>query len=169
MMRYLVTLQAPDRKGLVEQIANAVSRNNGNWLDSEMRHIDGIFAAILQLELPVEKWDELVDALECIDGLSLTYSQASQVVQPIKHVSYQLVAYDRPGLVLQISNSLNALGVNIEQFSSQYETAGHTGVALFRANMRLGLTELNQEEQIIEQLYKMGDDVVLDKVSKATV
>ena len=46
MMRYLITLQAPDRKGLVEQIANVVSRHNGNWLDSEMRHIDGIFAAI---------------------------------------------------------------------------------------------------------------------------
>lgn len=166
MTRYLVTLQAPDRKGLVEQIANAVSRQNGNWLDSEMRHLDGIFAAILQLEMPVDKWDAFVEALECIDGLSLTYSQASQTAQPIKHVTYQLVAYDRPGLVLHISNSLNALGVNIEQFSSKYETASHTGVALFRANMSLGLTELTQEDQIVEQLYKLGDDVVLDKVTK---
>lgn len=66
MLRYLITLQVPDRKGLVEQIAHAVSRHGGNWLDSELRHIDGIFAAILLLEVPSEHWDDLLDALECI-------------------------------------------------------------------------------------------------------
>ncbi|QIR14908.1 glycine cleavage system protein R [Shewanella aestuarii] len=164
MMRYLVTLQAPDRKGLVEQIANAVSRQGGNWLDSEMRHIDGIFAAILQLEVPADNWDQLIDSFECIDGLTLTYSKASIAAKPIKQVHYQLVAYDRPGIVLHISNKLSGLGINIEQFSSQYETASHTGVALFKANMHLGLTDTDQEDQIAEQLYQMGDDVVLDKM-----
>ncbi len=72
MLRYLITLQVPDRKGLVEQIAHAVSRHGGNWLDSELRHIDGIFAAILLLEVPSEHWDDLLDALECIDGMALT-------------------------------------------------------------------------------------------------
>ncbi|MCL1115518.1 amino acid-binding protein [Shewanella basaltis] len=165
MMRYLITLQAPDRKGLVEQIANVVSRHNGNWLDSEMRHIDGVFAAILQLEVPADKWDELVDALECIDGLTLTFSKTSLHAQPIKQLSYQLVAYDRPGIVLHISNKMNALGINIEKFSSQYETASHTGIDLFRATMTLGLSDLSQEDHIKTSLYEMGDDVVLDKVS----
>lgn len=163
MMRYLVTLQAPDRKGLVEQIANAISHHGGNWLDSEMRHIDGIFAAILQLEVG-EQWDELIDALECIDGIKLTYGKASIQLPKVKHLHYQLVANDRPGLVLQISNKLNALGINIEQFSSLYETASHTGVALFKANMHLALTSKEQEAQITEELYKLGDDVLLDKI-----
>jgi len=167
MMRYLITLQAPDRKGLVEQIANAISRHHGNWLDSEMRHIDGIFAAILQLEIPALHWDELIDALECIDGLTLTYTKTTLSAKPITHLRYNLVAYDRPGIVLHISNKMNALGVNIEQFSSQYETASHTGIALFRATMELGLTDPGQEEQIRASLYEMGDDVVLDKLSKS--
>lgn len=166
MMRYLVTLQAPDRKGLVEQIANAITKQNGNWLDSEMRHIEGVFAAILQLEVPETNWDALLDALECIDGLNLSYSKTSVLPQPIKHVQYNLVAYDRPGLVLQISNKLNALGINIEQFTSQYETASHTGIALFKAKMGLGLTDPSQEERIAESLYTLGDDVVIDKVLK---
>ena len=69
--------------------------------------------------------------------------------------------------MLHISNKMNALGVNIEQFSSQYETASHTGIALFRATMALGLTDPSQEEQITASLYEMGDDVVLDKLSKS--
>uniref|UniRef100_Q0HTE2 Glycine cleavage system transcriptional repressor n=1 Tax=Shewanella sp. (strain MR-7) TaxID=60481 RepID=Q0HTE2_SHESR len=166
MLRYLITLQAPDRKGLVEQIAHAVSRHGGNWLDSELRHIDGIFAAILLLEVPSLKMDELIEALECIDGLTLTYSKTSVALKPVKRLTYSLVSYDRPGLVLDISNRITALGINIEQFSSQFETAGHTGIALFRATIGLGLTDLVQEEQLVQSLYSLGDDLVLDKLSR---
>mgnify|MGYP006181629207 FL=1 len=166
MLRYLITLQAPDRKGLVEQIAHAVSRHGGNWLDSELRHIDGIFAAILLLEVPSLKMDELIEALECIDGLTLTYAKTSVALKPIKRLTYSLVSYDRPGLVLDIPNRITALGINIEQFSSQFETAGHTGIALFRATIGLGLTDLAQEEQLMQSLYALGDDLVLDKLSR---
>lgn len=167
MLRYLITLQATDRKGLVEQIANVISRHNGNWLDSEMRHIDGVFAAILQLEVSALKWDELLEALECIDGLTCTYNKTSHTAQPIKRLSFNLVAYDREGLMLEISNKINALGINIENFSSQQETASHTGIALFRATIGLGLTDPSQEEQLTESLYELGDDVVLDKLNKS--
>ena len=166
MLRYLITLQAPDRKGLVEQIAHAVSRHGGNWLDSELRHIDGIFAAILLLEVPSMRIDELIEALECIDGLTLTYAKTSIALKPIRRLSYSLVSYDRPGLVLDISNRITALGINIEQFSSRFETAGHTGIALFRATIGLGLTELAQEEQLVQSLYALGDDLVLDKLTR---
>lgn len=166
MLRYLITLQAPDRKGLVEQIAHAVSRHGGNWLDSELRHIDGVFAAILLLEIPSMRMDELIEALECIDNLSLTYAKTAIVPKPIKRLTYSLVAYDRPGLVLDISNRITALGINIEQFSSQFETAGHTGIALFRATIGLGLTDLAQEDQLVQSLYSLGDDLVLDKLSR---
>ena len=165
MLRYLITLQVPDRKGLVEQIAHAVSRHGGNWLDSELRHIDGIFAAILLLEVPSEHWDDLLDALECIDGMALTSARAGQQQKYIKRLSFNLVAYDRPGLVLDISNRINALGINIEQFSSKFETAGHTGIALFRATISLGLTDPMQEERLTESLYSIGDDLVLDKLN----
>ncbi|WP_447079322.1 glycine cleavage system protein R [Shewanella algae] len=165
MLRYLITLQVPDRKGLVEQIAHAVSRHGGNWLDSELRHIDGIFAAILLLEVPSEHWDDLLEALECIDGMALTSARAGQQQKYIKRLSFNLVAYDRPGLVLDISNRINALGINIEQFSSKFETAGHTGVALFRATISLGLTDPMQEERLTESLYSIGDDLVLDKLN----
>ena len=167
MVRYLITLQATDRKGLVEQIANTISHHGGNWLDSEMRHIEGVFAAILQLEIDEQKWDELLEALECLEGLSLTFAKTSITAKPIKRLSYNLVAYDRPGLVLEISNKISALGINIEEFSSQFETASHTGVALFRATFGLGLTDPSQEALLTESLYAMGDDVVLDKLSKS--
>ncbi|QFU21953.1 amino acid-binding protein [Shewanella eurypsychrophilus] len=166
MLHYLVTLQVADKKGLVEQIAHAVSRHGGNWLDSELKHIDGIFAAILLLEVPASNWDNLVDSLECIEGLTMTFSKTSKQTNELKQQSFSLVAYDRPGLVHDISNKISALGINIENFSSSYESASHTGIALFRANFDLGMKNSEQEERLCEALYAIGDDVVLDKISR---
>ncbi|AZQ10175.1 MULTISPECIES: glycine cleavage system protein R [Shewanella] len=164
MLRYLITLQAPDRTGLVEQIAHAVSRHGGNWLDSELRHIDGIFAAIIVLEIPADNWDGLIENLECIEGLTLTHASTRAAKRPTHKRSYTLVAYDRPGLVLEISNKINALGINIEHFSTQLESASHTGVPLFRATFVLGLEELGKQELLAESLYLIGDDVLLDQL-----
>ncbi len=164
MLRYLITLQAPDRQGLVEQLAHAVSRHGGNWLDSEMRHIDGTFAAMMVVEVPALKWEALLENLECIDGLTMTHSKVSAGPIPQYRSDFQFVAYDRAGLVLDISNKINKLGINIEQFSSQYDAAGHTGVPLFKANLGLGMANEEQEEALRQSLYELGDDVVLDKV-----
>ena len=165
MLRYLVTLQTADREGLVEQIAHAVSRHGGNWLDSELRHIDGIFAAILLLEVPAAHWDELIDTLECLEGISLTYSKTKKLADNATHLSYSLVAYDRPGLVHDISNKITALGINIEHMSTRYESASHTGIALFRAEFNVGLKDANQHEKLTEALHAIGHDVVLGNLT----
>ncbi|QSX34948.1 amino acid-binding protein [Shewanella avicenniae] len=164
MSRYLITLQVPDRQGLVEQIANAVNHHGGNWLDSELRHIDGIFAAIVLLDVEEQHWDDLIEALESIEGMTLTSAAAGIVSKPGKRLTLSLVAYDRPGLVREISNKASSLGINIEQFSSKFESASHTGIALFRATIGLKLTDTIQEEQLTEALYAIGDDVVIDKL-----
>ncbi|WOT04139.1 glycine cleavage system protein R [Shewanella youngdeokensis] len=164
MLRYLVTLQASDREGLVEQIAHAVSRHGGNWLDSELRHIDGIFAAIMLLEVPAAHWEPLLETLECLEGVSLTFAKTSAPIDKDTHLSYSLVAYDRPGLVHEISNKISALGINIEHMSTRYESASHSGIALFRADFNVGLKNPEHADKLTDALYAIGNDVVLDKV-----
>lgn len=164
MVQYLVTLQVADKKGLVEQIAHIVTHHKGNWLDSELHHLNGLFAAILLLEAPEENWDSLIENLEAIEGLSLTYGKTNQNTQPVTTHAFSLVAYDRPGLVHEISNKINTLGINIERLSTKYESASHTGVALFRSDFNLAIKDENQVQKLTESLYAIGDDVVLDKL-----
>ncbi|WP_298774084.1 ACT domain-containing protein [uncultured Shewanella sp.] len=165
MLRYLITLQATDKEGLVEGIANKISHYGGNWLDSEMRSIDGIFAAILQIELPQTHWCDLLEDLLAIDTLSLTHSQTSKIETELKPIHFRLVAYDRIGLVQDISNKIHALNINIERLSTQYETASHTGIALFRADFTVSMKN-EQEEELTQALYKIGDDVVIDRIEE---
>ena len=112
MARYLLTLQVPDRTGLVELIASDISRHHGTWFDSQLIHLDGIFAAIIQIAAPEDQLDALIENIECIDVLSLQYQKLGHT-QVNHSVTWEIVAYDRLGLVRDISNIISSLNINI--------------------------------------------------------
>ena len=67
MDHLVITVFAPDKPGLVEQIALCIAEHGGNWLESRMSRLAGQFAGILRLSVPAESHDELIEALQ---GLS---------------------------------------------------------------------------------------------------
>jgi len=67
-----MTIIGPDRTGLVESVARVVAEHGGNWLESRMCRLGGEFAGILRIELPVEKRQALIDALQILQGRGLT-------------------------------------------------------------------------------------------------
>ncbi|MBV7316531.1 glycine cleavage system protein R [Shewanella sp. NIFS-20-20] len=163
MARYLLTLQVPDRTGLVEIIANDISRHGGTWLDSELMHLDGTFAAIIQISAPESAIDALIENIECIDGLTLHYRLLGQPSRS-QRINWEVVAYDRVGLVRDIANKISALNINIEHLSSQLDQAEHTGVPLFRASLSLSDVTDAKASALKDSLYQLGDDVVIDKI-----
>ena len=48
----ILTVIGDDRPGLVERLASAISRHDGNWLESSMSHLSGKVAGIVSIELP---------------------------------------------------------------------------------------------------------------------
>ena len=72
-----MTIIGPDRTGLVESVARVVAGHGGNWLESRMCRLGGEFAGILRIELPAEKRQALIDALQALQGSGL-----SVVVRP---------------------------------------------------------------------------------------
>jgi len=74
-----MTIIGPDRTGLVESVARVVAEHGGNWLESRMCRLGGEFAGILRIELPVEKRQTLLGALQTLQSRGLTV-----VVRPTK-------------------------------------------------------------------------------------
>ena len=64
----VMTIIGPDRTGLVESVARVVADHGGNWLESRMCRLGGEFAGILRIELPVEKRQTLLDALQTLQA-----------------------------------------------------------------------------------------------------
>jgi glycine cleavage system regulatory protein len=68
----VMTIIGPDRTGLVESVARVVADHGGNWLESRMCRLGGEFAGILRIELPVEKRQTLLGALQTLQSRGLT-------------------------------------------------------------------------------------------------
>jgi glycine cleavage system regulatory protein len=161
----VMTIIGPDRTGLVESLARAVAGHGGNWLESRMCRLGGEFAGILRIELPVEKRQALIDALQTLQGRGLTV-----VVRPGEAAAaaagrlarLEIVGHDRPGIVREITRVLAEAGVNVEEFSSELVSAPMSGETLFKAAARLQLSSGTDQAALKAELEKIAGDLLVD-------
>ena len=166
MSALVMTLIGRDRPGLVESLAETVSRFGANWLESRMAHLAGQFAGILLVDVPAGQAQDLVAALRKLDQKGLTV-----VVEPdsgalpqkaIDTVRLELVGNDRPGIVREITHMLTENNVNVEDFRTTCSTAPMTGAQLFRASAKLRLPPTLGCDELRSHLEAIAQDLMVD-------
>jgi glycine cleavage system regulatory protein len=161
-----MTILGPDRTGLVESVAQVVADHGGNWLESRMCRLGGEFAGILRIELPVEKCQMLLDALQALQGRGLTVvvrpDEAAASVTQGRQTRLEIVGHDRPGIVRQITDALARASVNVEEFSSECVSAPMSGETPFKATTRLQLPDGCDDAVLKTELEKIADDLLVD-------
>ena len=112
----VMTIIGPDRTGLVESVARVVADHGGNWLESRMCRLGGEFAGILRIELPVEKRQPLLGALQALQsrGLAIVVrpGEAAATATKGRQTKLEIVGHDRPGIVREITSVLARANVN---------------------------------------------------------
>ena len=162
----VMTVIGPDRTGLVEAVARVVADHSGNWLESRMCRLGGEFAGILRIELPVEKRQLLLNALQKLQehGLQIVVrpDEAAASATPGRQTKLEIVGHDRPGIVREITSALARANVNVEEFSSECVSAPMSGEALFKAVARLQLPDGCDDAALKTELEKIADDLLVD-------
>ncbi len=166
MTKYLVlTAIGDDKPGLVEQLANTVSRNSGNWLESSMSQLAGKFAGILRVSVPDDQVERLVTELESLaDSLKLVIERVSEEVQGdiSQSLTLSLVGNDRPGIIREISAALAKHCVNVEELQTECTIAPMSGETLFNAEACLKIPlDLNLDD-LQNELEQIADDLIVD-------
>src|SRR5690606_33966118 len=161
----VVTLIATDRPGIVEQIAEAVSRCEGNWLESSLSRLGGQFAGILLVEIGKAREDELRAALAALvdKGIRITVDQAGSGDdrgQPGQRLLLSLVANDRRGIVGEISRVLARRHVNLDNLHNSTENAPMSGELLFHASADIVLPPGLSREDLRDALEELSDDLM---------
>jgi glycine cleavage system regulatory protein len=170
----VMTVIGPDRPGLVELVADRVARNGGNWLESRMCRLGGQFAGIVRVEAPVDRVNDLVNALRTLehDGLRAlvnpepaiaTADTAASAQKPAGTLAQlELVGQDRPGILLEISRILAAHRVNVEDLSSERVSAPMDGNMLFQARANLLVPPNRPLAALRTDLEKIAADLMVD-------
>lgn len=168
----VMTFIGRDRPGLVNAISRKVAENDGTWLESRLAHLGGQFAGIVRVVAPTARVADLTAALGELEaqGLRVTVEKDAPAIEtlPGAELKMELLCLDRPGIVRDVTETLTALGVNIEEFASALESAAFTGAPMFRATARLHAPEGVAVEALRKALERLAGELMADlSVSKA--
>jgi glycine cleavage system regulatory protein len=166
MTDVVLTLLGPDRPGLVELVAEVIAGHGGNWLESRMTRLGGQFAGILRAELPPERVEPAKNALSALarKGLQVVVAAAPRAedAAPARTMNLELVGLDRPGIVREISQLFATSGINVEELTTNRQSAPMSGEMLFEARARVHVPAAADLGSLRAALARLANDLVVE-------
>ena len=158
----ILTAIGPDQVGLVQKIAEFISRRGCNIEDSKMAVFCGEFAVIVLISgesANLVKIGRDYREIETETGLAISIKTPSTRSAPQAFLPYRLTAscMDHPGIVYQISAVLSGAGVNIESMETRTYSAPVSGTPIFQLEANLAVptrTNINQLRQRFSEIQR---------------
>ncbi len=169
MKQLALTVIGPDRPGLVDDIAKAVLNHQGHWLASNLSHLAGHFAGIVQIEVPESELSAVRASLDALSDLEI--QMAPCLDKPSAETSdddtpsllnFVITGNDRPGIVQELSSVISHKGGNIVHFTSKRQSAPNWGVPLFNAVATVQLAKGMNKDEVIRALESITADLTVD-------
>jgi glycine cleavage system regulatory protein len=165
LARVILSVSGSDRPGLTEALAGAVLAAGGNWLESHLSRLGGLYVGSVLVELDADKVDALRAAVRGVDAQGLEV-RVAPAIESAGHAGealrFSLVGQDRPGIVRQVTAAISALDVNIEAFETEIAAEPHSGAPLFRIEATLRLPPGLAAARVQSALEAISAEIMVD-------
>jgi glycine cleavage system regulatory protein len=160
----VITFAGPDRPGLVDALSHVVVAHGGNWERSRMARLAGRFAGILEVVVEPGRVGPLTEALGRITGLSVSVAEGESGAAPPgeRVLRLELTGQDREGIVREVASALAQRGVNIEDLSTEAQSAPMSGERLFRASAELRCPPGLEVATLRADLERLSNELLVD-------
>ena len=165
MALLVLSVTGSDRPGLTKALAAVVLSVGGNWLESHLSRLGGLYVGSVLVELEAGSIDPLRAAVRAIDGQDLEVRIAPAVeahATPGEALLLDLVGQDQPGIVNQVAAALSSLGANIESFNTWLTAEPHSGAPLFNMQAHLRLPPELTAHQVQTALENISSEIMVD-------
>lgn len=165
MASVVLSVIGSDRPGLTEALAGAVLSAGGNWLESHLSRLGGLYVGSVLVALDADKVGALEAAVRAVDakGLEVRIAPAGEdAAGQGEALQFSLVGQDRPGIVRQVTAVLAGLDVNIESFETRISAEPHSGGALFHMDARLRLPPALRAAEVEAALEAISAEIMVD-------
>lgn len=165
MSLLVLSVVGSDRPGLTQALAAAVLSAGGNWLESHLSQLGGLYVGSVLVELEADSVDSLRSAASAVDAHGLEVRIAPAVDGPGaagEAFELGLVGQDRLGIVRQVTTVLSGLEANIETFKTWIAAEPHSGAPLFHMAARLRLPPGLEAQAVQAALEEISAEIMVD-------
>jgi len=165
MSLLVLSVVGSDRPGLTKALAAVVLSAGGNWLESHLSRLGGLYVGSVLIELGADSVDRLRIAVRTVDaqGLEVRIAPASERPGAAgETLHFALVGQDRPGIVDQVTAVLSGLHANIETFKTWISDEPYSGLPLFNMEARLRLPSELQADRVQAALEEISAEIMVD-------
>lgn len=161
----IISVMADDRPGLVETLSSIVKDHQGNWLESRMSHLAGKFAGIVHVQVAESHKAPLTEAL--IDLRNQNWMITVESGQAASNenrpcAALNIVGNDRPGIVKDVAKALAALGVNVLELNTQFESAAMSAEPLFKTQASIQIPDNVDLDGVRDALEDLSNDLMVE-------
>lgn len=165
MASVILSVVGSDRPGLTEALAAAVLSAGGNWLESHLSRLGGLYVGSVLVALDADRVAALEAAVQAVDARGLAVKIAPAIESPDtagEALQLSLVGQDRPGIVRQVTAALSGLDVNIETFDTSLGVEPHSGGPLFQLEAALRLPPGLSAARVQSALEDISAEIMVD-------
>lgn len=166
MSTLVVTVVGPDRPGLVADVSVRISEHGGSWVRSQLTHLAGRFAGVVEVRVPAGRFEDLETALHALGDGSLRIGverpEPTDGAEPQQTWTLELMGADRPGIVAEITSVLACHEVNVEAMRTWLSDAPMAGGRLFEAEAELAAPPDADPVVVSAALEAMADRLMVD-------
>lgn len=163
MKRIVLTVIGEDKLGLVETLSNVLLQHHANWLASNLSHLSGYFAGVVEIEITEEHLAELTQAIKALPDLKIEmHDSVGNELTSEQEIEFIITGNDRTGIVQELSSIITHKGASIIHFTSSRQSAPNWGGGLFHAVARVSLPQGMDADVIADALEELASDIVVD-------
>jgi glycine cleavage system regulatory protein len=165
MAMLVLSVTGSDRPGLTKALAAAVLKAGGNWLESHLSLLGGLYVGSVLVEVEDSKAEALRAAVAAVDadGLEVRAAPAVESAGAAgETLEFTLVGQDRPGIVNQVTAAVSSLGANIETFETWLSKESHSGAPLFHMSANLRLPAGLEAAKVQTALEAISGEIMVD-------
>jgi glycine cleavage system regulatory protein len=162
---FILTVLGDDRPGLVSALSALVSAHGASWERSELSRLAGKFAGIAVVSVPDAAAAALAADLGALadQGLQVVVERSDDHVErEVVRLTLDLLGADHPGIVAEISATIAAHDVNIEELSTNVRDAPMSGGSLFEAHAVLSAPSPASTDELRAMLEGLADELMVE-------
>lgn len=163
---YVLTVSSDDKPGIVRQIADIVSRHNGNWLESRLAQLAGKFVGVIHITVAPDQTANLQGALSGLqaDAIFLTMEPlgTTNAHHPARTANFTATGPDRTGIVFEISRAFSQRNINVVELSSECSSMPYSGEPMFTVAGLISLPDPVDIGDLTNDLDAIADSLGID-------